>query len=81
MQHEIFAGDAAVAYLDGPSVMIKANCRADAGRLDDRIPYAIAVTLETADDLRVPVFEEITERINLRTEVRALVSRALMAQL
>ena len=41
MQHEIFAGDAAVAYLDGSSVMIKANCRADAGRLDDRIPYAI----------------------------------------
>jgi hypothetical protein len=71
LQHEIFVGDAAVAYVDGSSAMIKVNCRADAGRLDDRVPYAIAVTLEAANDLRVPIYQEVADRINLQTEVRA----------
>jgi hypothetical protein len=72
MQHEIFEGDAAVAYVDGAFVRLKVNCRADAGRLDDRIPYALAVTLEAGEDLRVPVYQEVAERINLQTEVRAV---------
>lgn len=72
MQHEIFEGDAAVAYVDGASIRLKVNCRADAGRLDDRIPYALAVTLEAGEDLRVPVYQEVAERINLQTEVRVI---------
>jgi len=72
MQHEIFEGDAAVAYIDGAAIRLKVNCRADAGRLDDRIPYALAVTLEAGEDLRVPVYQEVAERINLQTEVRAI---------
>jgi hypothetical protein len=71
LQHEIFEGDSAAAYVDGATVRIKVNCRADAGRLDEQIPYAIAVTLETANELRVPVYQEVAERINLQTEVRA----------
>ena len=72
MQHEIFEGDAAVAYVDGATVRLKVNCRADAGRLDDRIPYALAVTLEAAEDLRVPIYQEVAERISLQAEVRAV---------
>jgi hypothetical protein len=72
LQHEIFEGESAVAYIDGATVKLKVNCRADAGRLDDRIPYGIAVTLETADNLRVPVYQEVAERINLQQEVRAV---------
>jgi hypothetical protein len=72
MQHEIFEGDAAVAYVDGAAIRLKINCRADAGRLDNRIPYALAVTLETAENLRVPVYQEIAERINLQREVRVV---------
>lgn len=70
LQHEIFEGDSAVAFIDGALVRIKVNCRADAGHLDDAVPYALAVTLETAEDLRVPVYTEVAERINLRGEVR-----------
>lgn len=70
LQHEIFEGESAVAYLDGATVRIKVNCRADAGRLDEEIPYAIAVTLEAADELRVPVYLEVAERIALKGEVR-----------
>ncbi len=72
MQHEIFEGDAVVAYIDGAAVRLKVNCRADAGRLDDPIPYALAVTLEAGEDLGVPIYQEVAERINLRTEVRAI---------
>jgi len=71
LQHEIFEGGSAVAFVDGAKVIVKVNCRADAGRLDDRIPYAVAVTLETADELRVPVYQEVAERIHLQAEVRA----------
>ena len=72
IQHEIFEGGAAVAFVDGANVRIKVNCRADAGHLEDRIPYALAVTLETAEALRIPVYEEVSERINLQAEVRAI---------
>jgi hypothetical protein len=71
LQHELFEGDAAVAYVDGATIKLKVNCRADAGKLDDQIPYALVVTLETAENLRVPVYQEVAERITLATEVRA----------
>lgn len=35
LQHEIFEGESAVAYIDGATVKLKVNCRADAGRLDE----------------------------------------------
>lgn len=64
LQHEIFEGELAVAYLGGATVNLKVNCRADGGRLDDAAPYGIAVTLETADELRVLFYQEVAERIN-----------------
>ena len=49
MQHEIFEGDDAVAFIDGATIRFGVNCRADAGRSYERIPYGLAVTLETAE--------------------------------
>ncbi len=34
LQHEIFEGSDAVEFVDGASVRIKVNCRADAGTLE-----------------------------------------------
>lgn len=70
LQHDIFEGDAAVGFIDGAEVQVKVNCRADAGRLDDQVPYALAVTLETDEGLRVPVYEEVAERLQIRAGVR-----------
>lgn len=72
LQHEIFEGDAAVAYVDGGVAEIKVNCRADAGSLDEVVPYAIAVTLEVSEELRVPVYEEVAARIQLQGRARAV---------
>jgi hypothetical protein len=71
MQHEVFEGDDAVAYVDGQMLRVKVNCRADAGSLVERVPYALAVTLETAEALRIPVYQEVAERVRLQGEVRA----------
>ncbi|WP_275425922.1 S8 family peptidase [Occallatibacter savannae] len=70
MQHEVFEGDNAVAYIDGEMLRVKVNCRADAGSLIERVPYALAVTLEAAEDLRIPIYEEVAERVRLQAEVR-----------
>jgi hypothetical protein len=40
--------------------------------LDDHIPYALVVTLETAENLRVPVYAEVAERIGIETAVRVV---------
>ena len=65
LQHEVFEGDDAVGYIDGAMLRVKVNCRADAGRLIEAIPYALAVTLETAEELNVRVYEEIRDRLRI----------------
>jgi hypothetical protein len=56
---------AAVAYIDGATIRLKVSCRTDAGRLDEQVPYGLAVTLEIAEALNVPIYPEVAERINL----------------
>jgi hypothetical protein len=71
IQHEIFEGREAIPLVDGDAVRIKVNCRADAGPLGTSIPYALVVTFETSDELRVPVYTEVAERITTQGKVFA----------
>jgi Subtilase family len=71
VQHEIFEGDQAVAFVDGANIHVKVNCREDAGKLTDRVPYCVAVTLETATELNVPVYDEVRVRLRVPVPVRA----------
>jgi len=70
VQHEVFEGEAAVAFVDGNIINIKVNCREDAGKLVESIPYAIAVTLEAEEALAVPVYEEVRVRLRVPVPVR-----------
>jgi hypothetical protein len=70
VQHEVFMGERADAFADGDSVEIQVSCRADAGELDDEVPYAIAVTLEVAPDLAIPLYEEIRARIQVPVAIQ-----------
>ena len=65
VQHEIFDGESAVAFIDGEEAHIQVNCRADAGRLNEPIPYALAVTLEVAEGIDIPVYQEVRDRIRV----------------
>jgi hypothetical protein len=63
VQHEVFEGADAVVISDGDTLSVKVNCRADAGKLDRPVRYAILVTLEVAPGVAIPVYEEVRTRI------------------
>lgn len=63
IQHEVFEGASAEAFVDGDMINIKVNCSKDAISYPDKIPYAIIVTLEVAEGLNIPIYQEIKERI------------------
>jgi hypothetical protein len=69
VQHEIFEGDTAAAFIEGNTLSIKVSCREDAGGLRQlEIPYTIAVTLEVAEGIDIPIYTEVRDR--LRTLIR-----------
>ena len=63
LQHEVLEGERAAAFVDGDSLEIRVNCRADAGALEDAVPYALAATLEVAAELDLDIYSEIRLRI------------------
>ena len=69
MQHEILEGEAATAFVDGRDVEVRVNCKADAGELDEPVPYALAVSLTVAEGLEVPIYQEVRERVHARVRV------------
>ena len=65
LQHETLEGRAAVSFNQGDALEIRVSCRADAGTLEERVPYTLVTTLEVAKDLMLDIYEEV------RTAVRA----------
>ena len=65
VQHEVLEGTSAEAFQDGDAVVIKVNCRADAGKIPEPIRYGLAVTLEVAEDLNIPIYEEVRDRLSI----------------
>lgn len=63
IQHEVFEGDDAVAYLDGSKVQLKVNCREDATRLREVVPYSLVVSLEVASGSQIAVYDEVRTRV------------------
>ncbi len=70
VQHEILEGDEAVAYHDGRYFKIQVNCRADAGTFEGAAPYALAVTLEIAPEIQLPIYEEVRARIQAPVTIK-----------
>lgn len=63
LQHELFEGDRAIPFRDGDSIKIKINCRNDAGKIIDPIPYGLVVSLEVREGVDIAVYDEIRARI------------------
>lgn len=72
VQHEVLEGESAVPFQDGDFIGIKVNCRADAGNLDEPIRYGLAVTLEVAEGLAIPVYEEVRQRLRVPVPVQGM---------
>ena len=64
VQHEVLEGDRAAAFVDGDNVEIRVSCRPDAGALEDPVPYALATTLEVADEIGVDIYDEVRVRVH-----------------
>ena len=63
VEHRIFEGSDAKAFLDGADLTIQVNCKADAGKIESSVPYAIAVTLEVGSSVTVDIYQEIRARL------------------
>jgi hypothetical protein len=69
LQHATFEGESAAAFVDGEDIVVRMSCREDAPGLESSVPYAIAVTLEVADDIGVDIYTEVRERVRQRLQV------------
>jgi Subtilase family len=71
VQHEVLEGRRAVPYAPGSSLELAVSCRADAGALDEAVPYAVIVTLEVPQGVALPIYEEIRQALRVPVAVRA----------
>lgn len=72
VQHEVLESSKAVDFQDGDAIAIKVNCRADAGYIPEPIRYGLAVTLEVAEGINIPIYQEVSDRIRIRVPVQGV---------
>ena len=70
IQHQVFEGEKARAFEDGDAIEIKVSGGEDAGSCTDKIPYALATTLEIAEPIDMKIFNEIQARIRLKVGIK-----------
>jgi hypothetical protein len=70
IQHEIFTGGDARVYRDNALMQIWVNCRADAGILEDLVPYCLAVSLEVPDGTAIPIYQQVAAGIRQQIPIR-----------
>jgi hypothetical protein len=70
LQHEIWEGEQAAAFSDGTDIVIRVNCREDGGKLHGAVRYGLAVSIEAAVELGLPIYEEVRQAIAVREPIR-----------
>lgn len=72
LQHQVYSGNRADAFIEGRFLIVKVNCRKDASDSEikfwKRIKYGLAVTLEIPETVEVDIYKEIKAAI--QTQVR-----------
>lgn len=64
VQHGVWESEEkAVVIPEGERILIRVNCKADAGKMTDSVPYALAVSLEVAEGLDIPIYQEVKNLI------------------
>lgn len=70
VQHEVLEGKRAAVFADGDALEIRVSCRAAAGALEEGVPYALAVTLEVASEIGIPIYDEIAQRVRQVIQIK-----------
>jgi len=75
VQHEVLASEKQIsAYEEDGHILLHVTCKADATeKLDDAIPYGLAVTLEVAEGIPIPIYQQMRARIKPQVAVGASV--------
>ncbi len=63
LQHEVFVGENAIPFENNSSLGIKVTCKKDARDFDENIIYALVVTLEVAEEIDIPIYQEIKDQL------------------
>jgi hypothetical protein len=71
LQHETFDSEGAVPVVPGQSLVVRVNCVADAGRLVNPVEFALCVSLEVAEGVPLPIYEQVRARISQRVVIGA----------
>ena len=71
LEHVRLAGSRALPFAPGSALELTVSCRADAGPLTVSVPYAVVVTLEVPQELRLPIYEEVRQALRVPIDVRA----------
>ncbi|MDO9576504.1 MAG: S8 family serine peptidase, partial [Candidatus Cloacimonadales bacterium] len=69
VQHEVLEGSKVVSYQDGDILKISVVCKEDAEHLYEEVYYGLAVSLETGENIDLPIYEEIKARISIPIQV------------
>ena len=75
VEHRVFEGTKVRGYAEGDVLAVTVNCRDGAGTCTDDIPYALAVTLEVAEGVGLPIYEQVSERIRPKVPVGVAATR------
>jgi hypothetical protein len=63
VQHQMFEGSKVRAFADSDTLEVRVSCAEGAGGLVSSVPYALAVTLEIADPVDMPIYDEVKTRL------------------
>lgn len=63
LQHEVFEGEKALVWDDNKEIQIKVNCKEDAGKFKQAIPYCIFVTFEVAEGQDIDVYSKVVNKV------------------
>lgn len=69
VQHDILEGDGSLAYPSDAALEITVKCSAYAGVLEGSVSYALIASLEVAEGIALPIYDEVATRIRLSPPV------------
>ncbi len=69
LQHEIFEDEKAIIWNDDKYIQIKVNCKEDAGKIKEAIPYCIFVTFEVAEGQNIDVYSKVVNKVKATVKI------------
>jgi len=73
IQHEVFEYERAIPLTEGDTIAIKVNCKEEASKIKNPIPYGLVVSFEVAEGVNIPIYEEISTRIHILVQIQQVV--------